>query len=160
MFEEYSKIRRFFRHWEDEEVLLLPMHWSAAHVVVHGAKKQQSPPQCSQESHHCSNLRVILHLQREVRTVSISIFQNHQTLGLQHFCINCAPPFPLRRNLLSPIFKPSVNTTEGYRNRHRNTAFSAGWYVMLAGTRWRCNYKISSDITKSWCSRSVKKVIT
>ncbi|EOA95099.1 hypothetical protein Anapl_07282 [Anas platyrhynchos] len=31
----------------------------------------------------------------------------------------------IRINLLSPIFKPSVNTTEGYRNRHRNTAFSA-----------------------------------
>lgn len=59
-----------------------------------------------QESHHCSNLRVILHLQRVVRTVSISIFQNHQTLGLQNFGINCAPPVPLRRNLSSPISTP------------------------------------------------------
>lgn len=42
-----------------------------------------------------------------------------------------------------------------YRNCHRNTAFSAAWYVMLTGTRWRCNFKISSGTTKSCCSRRV-----
>lgn len=159
VFEEYSKKKSGFLKHQDEEVMLLPMVWSASHVILHSANRSSSLHlRVPQDTHHCSKLQ------------GYTCFTNGTEDNINQHIPKSGTGNPAFWYGLCPScssqkipFKPNVlhqHHSICCRNCHKNTAFSAACSMMLAGTRWRCNYKIKSNITKSCCRTSVKRLLT
>lgn len=108
-FEEYSKKKRSFLTlgWQHEKVL--PEHWPAAPVVLHGAQRGHSHHlSVPQQTYPAVNYRVILPSQMALW------WQPPLSKIITHPGSSCAHPAHLTRSALSQIFhmKPAASATE------------------------------------------------
>lgn len=159
VFEEYSKKKnQDFSSIKMKKWCFCP--WSDQHhVILHSANRSSSLHlSVPQDTHHCSKLQ------------GYTCFTNGTEDNINQHIPKSGTGNPAFWYGLCPScfsqkipFKPNVlhqHHSICCRNCHKNTAFSAACSMMLAGTRWRCNYKIKSNITKSCCRTSVKRLLT
>lgn len=147
--DKYSKLRFFWRlGWRGTATgLLYSMHCTAM-----GCSHYLCVPR---ETHHCSKLRGYTGFTNSSGDCGSQHIPKSSDTQAPAFWYQPCPSCPSHKK----PFKPHVlyqARSICYRNNHRNTVFSAAWYMMLADTRWRWKDKISREITKLRCSRSGK----